>query len=123
RGRRGETAGPRARSPDARRASGDATPLISGGYVSVTRHTRLPTTTLSRAERAEIALRTGYRSVAPAFRRRRRAARGRNRRASHTYSIRARAVIPLTSCSSRIAAIVSSRRGASQPFQGGVDPC
>src|SRR5262245_27187474 len=68
RGRTSETTWPRARNPDARRASVDATPLISGGYVSVTRHTRLATTLLSRVERAEIALRTGYRSVAPACR-------------------------------------------------------
>src|SRR5215813_4228165 len=109
RGRTSETTWPRSRSPDARRASVDATPLISGGYVSVTRHTRRATTPLSRATRAEIALRTGYRNVATACRRRRRGAHSRNGRASQTYWIRARAVIPLTSCSSRIPAIVSSQ--------------
>jgi len=41
---------PRSRMPDARCASVDATPLISGGYVSVTMHTWLATTTIVAAD-------------------------------------------------------------------------
>jgi hypothetical protein len=50
RGRTSETVWPRSRIPDARRASVDATPLISGAYVSVTMHTRLATTTIVAAD-------------------------------------------------------------------------